>query len=312
MRIIKMLNLKKAAAYATIFIIFFAACQPDNEILSSLDIQNVNSETASSALESENSELATAVMGALTRTQYAGARFAADTLKNLSDSRLTCASVVLNRTGTVDMPAGTITIDFGNGLKSTGVACTDNHGIQRKGQIVITYSGKRWVAGSYHIIELIKFYRNSALIEGTEYDTTLTVSDTLQLSMKSRLNGGKVTFGDGKTIYRDHTLTKTWYRFLDSFTGRIDPTKDEWHIAGSANGTNKNGDSYVMATSTDLIHKLSCWINNKVYIPVQGTKTITVDNINYEIDYGTGTYDNQVVVTVNGKSKVITVTGDGN
>src|SRR5437879_1721255 len=161
MRIIKMFSLKKAAVYVSIFIVFFVACQPNNEILSSLDIQNVNSETSSSALVSENSELATAVMGGLTKTQYAGGRFAADTLKNLSDSRLSCATVTFARTGTVDAPAGTITIDFGNGLKSTGAPCTDNHGVQRKGQIVITYSGKRWVAGSYHSIELKNFYRNS-------------------------------------------------------------------------------------------------------------------------------------------------------
>jgi hypothetical protein len=68
--------------------------------------------------------------------------------------------------------------------------------------------------------------------------------------------------------------------------------------------------------ATPLIQKLACWTTKKIYIPVKGIKIITVtsgsDTKTYEVDYGDGTCDSLVIVTVNGKAKTITVNGDGN
>jgi hypothetical protein len=49
---------------------------------------------------------------------------------------------------------------------------------------------------------------------------------------------------------------------------------------------------------------------------VKGVKSMSVTTATgvrtYKIDYGDGTCDNLVTVTINGKEKVITVNGDGN
>ncbi len=311
MKTIKMLRLKNISVFIAVFILILASCQKDNDILNSLDVQNVNSEAASSAYIDENADMSSVVMGSLTTTQYSGARTEGDIISGLGDrdGRLKCATVTVNRTGTKDAPAGTITIDFTNGLTSGGQACTDNHGVQRKGQIIITYSGRRWWPGSTFSIQLVDFYRNSTHIEGTESDTTKLSADSLHLKFVSWLVGGKITFGDGRTIERNHTFSKTWYR-------SILPQNDEWHLEGSAYGKNKNGNVYQMEIESPLIHKVACWVSNKVFIPVKGVKVITVttgSGINtYKVDFGDGTCDNQVIVTINGKQKVITVNGDGN
>ncbi|MBI1770407.1 MAG: hypothetical protein HY015_08860 [Bacteroidetes bacterium] len=306
MKTIKMLRLKNISVGAAMFILILASCQKDNDILNSLDVQNVNSEAASSAYVNENSDISSGVIGSLTTAQYSGARMEGDIIPNPGDrdGRLKCATVTVNRTGTKDAPAGTITIDFG----TTG-SCADNHGVIRKGKIIITYSGRRWMPGSTFSIQFVDFYRNSNHIEGKESDTTKLSADSLHLKFVSWLVGGKITFGDGKTIERNHTLSKTWYR--SSL-----PQNDEWHLEGNAYGKNKNGNVYTMEIQSALIHKVSCWVSNKVTIPVKGVKIITVTTAsgvtNYKVDYGDGTCDNQVTVTINGKEKVITVKEDGN
>ena len=53
--------MKKATAQLALFLVAFAGCQPDNEILNSIDVQNVNSESASAALVNEISEISLGV-----------------------------------------------------------------------------------------------------------------------------------------------------------------------------------------------------------------------------------------------------------
>lgn len=305
MKTTQMLTLKRISGLIATVVILLASCQKESEILSSLDTQNVNSEAASAAFVNENSEMSTSVINAMSSYQYAGGR-SIDIIPNLGDrdGRLKCATITVVRasTSTKDNPSGTITIEF-------NPTCSDNHGVTRKGKIIITYSGRRWMPGSTHSIQLVDFYRNSAHIEGKESDTTKLSTDSLHLKFVSWLVGGKVTFGDGRTIEREHNFIKTWYRALL-------PQNDEWHIEGSASGKNKNGNEYQMDIQSPLVHKVSCWVANKVCIPVKGIKTITISGSTgiktYEVNYGDGTCDNLITVIVNGKEKVITVNNDGN
>ena len=121
---------------------------------------------------------------------------------------------------------------------------------------------------------------------------------------------GTVTFGDGKDITRHHDLTREWFRAPL-------PVNDEWHTlkGGEAYGSGKNGGTYQMHITKDLIHKISC-LAEKVFIPVSGTKELTVTNANndtkqYTVDYGDGTCDNEITVTINNKEKTIAVNGEG-
>lgn len=321
MKATKMLSSKTTSSLLTTIVVMLLACQKDTEILNSVDTQNVNSEAASGAYVNENSDISSIVMSNLTMAQYAGARVAGDIVSGLGsvDGRLKCATVTVTRdaASTQQSPSGTITIKFDS-------TCADNHNVVRRGTITITYSGRRWQPNSTFNIKLTNFYRNSVHIEGTENNLTQLSVDSLHLQIVSSLVGGKITFGDGRSIEREHMFTKTWYRSSDP----TQPTNDEWHIEGKANGKNKNGNTYKMQigipSTTDptvllpapLIEKFNCWVKNHIFIPVKGIKIIDVtsatDTRTYKVDYGDGVCDNLVIVTVNGKEKIISVNGDGN
>ncbi len=63
-----------------------------------------------------------------------------------------------------------------------------------------------------------------------------------------------------------------------------------------------------MKITSELVYSKTCELNSKVFIPVKGIKTLTVDHKEIIIDYGDGSCDNTVTITVNGKSKVETLT----
>jgi hypothetical protein len=298
-------SLKNVSGLAAAMFIFLASCQKDNSILNSTDTQNVNAESASSAYLSEGSDVSTSAIGGMSATQYTGGR-ADGTISGLADrdDRLKCAVVTLTFTGTISNPSGKITITF-------DPTCVDKRGVKRSGTIVINFSGKRWMAGSYFSIHT-DFFRNDVHIQGVDSVVTkLDESTNLgYLQFESILTGGKVTFGDGKTITREHNITREWFRASL-------PVNDEWHTlkGGQATGQCKNGNTYQMLITKDLVHKVSC-LADKVFIPVSGTKVITVttpsSTVQYTVDYGDGSCDNDVTVTINGKIKTITVNGEGN
>jgi hypothetical protein len=379
MRIIKTLSFKKATARFALFLVAVAACQPDNEILNSVDTQNVNSESTAAALMSECSDIATKMLSALTNSQYSGGRVSSEVLL-IGDPRLSGALVTVYRTGTVSAPSGRIIIDFKT-VRTGTISCTTNsktitgtgtlfsselaigsvlvnsegaiigtvasinsytsltlvanaaigvtdgayatsgctyNGVTRRGQIKITYAGKRWTSGSYYVTRLSNFYRNSAHIEGTEsttFSSTGPNNDTLRLTFDSHLDSGIVTFGDGRNIQRQGTLTKTWYRYIDVTSGKIDPLNGEIEVTSdSGTGTNKLDKVYSWGIDSTLVYRLSCSINNKVFVPVKGGKHITIDNTTYNISYGSGgaACDNLETIFLNGKKKTILITGDGN
>lgn len=299
-------SLRNGAAWVAATFIFLASCQKDNSILSSTDTQNVNAEAASSAYLNEGSDISANAIAGVSTAQYAGARTEGDIVTNLAlrDDRFKCAIVTITRTGTISNPSGTISIAF-------DPACTDKRGIKRTGTIVITYSGRRWMPGSYFSVNA-DFFRNDVHVEGIDsVITKLSIDSTSlgYLQFESILRGGQITFGDGKTITREHHLTREWFRASV-------PQNDEWHtlVGGEATGKCKNGDTYQMQVTKDLVHKVSC-LADKVFIPVSGTKVILVttstETREYDIDYGDGTCDNNITVTLNSKVKTIAVNGEG-
>ncbi len=299
------LSLKNVSALVVVMFIFLASCQKDSSVLNSADTQNVNAESASSAYLSEGSDVSASAIGGMTATQYSGGR-TDGVISGLADrdDRLKCAVVTLTFTGTLANPSGKITITF-------DPTCVDKRGVKRSGTIVINFNGKRWMVGSYFSIHA-DFFRNDIHIEGVDSVLTkLDESTTLgYLQFESILTGGKVTFGDGKTITREHDITREWFRASL-------PVNDEWRTlkGGQATGQGKNGNTYQMVITKDLVHKISC-LADKVFIPVSGTKVITVTTSSateqYTVDYGDGTCDNNITVTLNGKIKTITVSAEGN
>lgn len=297
-------TLKMMSTLAIATVLTVSSCKKDNELLNSNDTQNLNSESVSDSYSDEATDMSNVSIAGVSDLQYAGARTEGEPVTNLKDldDRLKCATVTLTRTpnSTRDNPVGSIMIDFGTG-------CTDARGVTRKGKIIINYVGKRFVSGSSITTTFDGYSRNDVKVEGTHTLTNTQANLTSFPRFTVVIAGGKLTFPDGKTITREQTFTREWQRASS-------PTQDKWVIlsGSSASGTNKNGKSYTMNVTKDLVYSRACQISNKVFIAVSGTKVFVADSKTYTVDYGDGNCDNDITVTLGGISKTITVNADGN
>jgi len=301
-------TMKNLSAAMVAGILILASCAKNNDVLNSGDTQNVNSESAADSYTSETSDMADVAASAITNTQYNGGRVAGTiTINGLGDKdgRLKGANVTITPTGTKDSPVGTIKIDFG----TTGT--TDANGVVRKGVILILYSGKKNIAQSYRELHYDGYSRNGVAFDNNMVfrNTYLAGTSTQPDSTHFRhaLDGGKLTFpSDGTTIVRQANYDVTIDYVAKTLTLSANTVK-----LHSASGTTRAGKDYTMDINTPLVYKVEC-LATKVYIAVSGKKTITANKIDYTIDYGDGTCDNTVTITVGGKTATITVNGDGN
>ncbi|MBS1487027.1 MAG: hypothetical protein JST43_05515 [Bacteroidetes bacterium] len=310
----RLFQVRNITAVAVLFWVALASCQKDSDILSANDTQKVNNESVAASVTNDAGDIATSAVGGMAVSDYsgssAGARetgFRALHLWRI-DERLQCAVITISRTGTRLHPHGVIVINF-DSLSST---CKDSHGVRRRGKIIITYDGIRWMPGSWHNVRLVNYYRNDTHIQGNLTITTQQADTSQYLMFKSVLDSGAVTFPNGKTITREHTITREWVRAGS-------PLNDEWitltenpvdHSLSTANGTFKNGESYFMQVTKDLVVKVSCRLEG-VYTPVQGEKVITFGNEQITIDYGNGSCDNTITITIKGKEKQLSINESG-
>jgi len=305
-----MVSLKNLSAAVMVGLVALVSCTKSSDtVLSATDTQNVNSESVSQSYTSETADIATSITGNIGDGVLGGTAraealtFDVGALKKW-DRRLACAKVTITRdqNSTKANPQGTITVYY-----DSTATCADTTGVQRKGTITIKYSGLRYFKGSTRVITFQDYSRNGIKIKGTY--TLTNVTDTTSnspLQIRHVIAGGQVIFTDGKTITRNQDITVEWDRGQTALTGSFK------HLAGgTASGVTENNVGYQMTITADLVYSIPC-ILEKVIVPVSGTKTLLVGTNAYTIDYGTGTCDNMATVTHNGKSKVVTIGGDGN
>jgi hypothetical protein len=214
-----------------------------------------------------------------------------------NDGRFTCATVTFEfaEDNSTSVPHGFITIDFGTG-------CTDPRGNVRKGIIKIEFKGKRFMPGSKIITTLVGYSINGVSLEGTRTVTNTSASLESNPKFTVLLEGGKATWPDLSTATREVNRTREWVRAAN-------PINDQWIITGTAAGTNRNGKTYQMQITKPLVYKREC-ATSKVFIAVEGTKVMNIDGREITIDFGTGTCDKLVTITINGQSKEIEVKGE--
>ncbi|WP_258097871.1 hypothetical protein [Marinoscillum pacificum] len=181
-----------------------------------------------------------------------------------------------------------ITIDFGEG-------CEDHHGVERSGIVRIAYNQLRSVPGAYRIVTFEDFYVDSVGVEGTRTLTnTSDEADSLSRTFTIELVGGKLTFPDESSITRDSEFERTTY------------ISDDWSsvhttLNGEASGTLIDGTSYTMTIVEEIVFARECR-DERVVIPVSGVKEIIAGENVVTIDYGDGTCDNLVNITINGET----------
>ena len=290
----------KGSFALTIAIVLLLVSCHQNDFTNAV-LAHIQSEAVSDSYQSETVDISALAVNNTTET-LSGGRYGESSreVKGLGDidDRFKCAVVTHSKdpNSTVEKPIGKITIDFGAG-------CTDARGKTRKGIIIVNYIGKRFMPGAVMKLTVQDFYKNDAKVEGTL--TMTNISPSQQDYPKFQIVvSGKMIFPDGREATREQAMTREWQR-------ADNPSNDKWVTDGGSSGTNKNGKNYEMKITSSLIHSRACEISGKVFLPVKGIKTLTVDGKVITIDYGDGSCDNTVTVTVNGKSKVETLTDAG-
>jgi hypothetical protein len=184
-----------------------------------------------------------------------------------------------------------ITIDFGTG-------CVGQDGKTRAGQIIVTYTKRLYRPGAKLKIELNNYFVDNKQIEGTKRIENLATSFQDNISLKTTLQSGKITWPDSSFATRQFTRTRTWIRAAN-------PVMDEYHVEGMVQGTRKNGNNYSANIISTVIFKRKCRLQG-IKVPVQGLKLIKrTGKPDLLVDFGDGDCDSLATLTMNGQSKVI-------
>ena len=176
--------------------------------------------------------------------------------------------------------------------------CIGPRGHIKSGKIIITYNDARYVPGAFRRVEFEDFYFDSVQVEGVR--TVTNVSETTEDApmFNITLVGGKITFADGSSISRDSDHTRTWERAAN-------PVNDQITLTGSASGSRRDGTTYTSEITTPLVFKRACRASGSSRIAVSGVKEITWNDNLVVTDFGDGTCDRLVSVTVNGETREI-------
>ncbi len=284
---------------AVISLGMLTSCEDNNQLeFSENDSKNVENEAIAESYFEDVDDIATLAVSADASTST-GSREAASGRGGVkpSDSRFTCATITFEFADDNSLlsPHGYITIDFGTG-------CTDARGNVRKGIIKIEFKGKRFMPTAEIITTLQGYSINDIAIEGTRTVTNSSASLESNPKFTITVQGGKATWPDGTFATREVNRTREWVRAAN-------PLNDEWIVTGTAAGTNRDGKTYQMEITKPLVYKREC-AATKGGIAVEGTKVLTVDGKVITIDYGNGTCDKMITITIDGQSTEMEIKGN--
>lgn len=185
----------------------------------------------------------------------------------------------------------TMSINYG----TVNFSCKD--GNYRRGMILVNWNGKYRSEGTVINISFSDFYQNDNHIEGSKSISNNGRNAKDQLSFTIVVNG-KVTTTTGETHTWNSNRTRTWI----AGEATKEWNDDKYEITGTTNGVNRKGLTYNANITKALMVDLSCQ-----YRFVSGIIELTPEGKSKRvIDFGNGACDNQVTVTMNGKSHIIT------
>jgi hypothetical protein len=287
--------------FALISLTFLSSCLDDKFELSDQDSANIENEAATDGYFEDAEDMAALAVAKEPASEGGRLNSSGKVNENKPDDLRfagQCVSVTLEMA--VDTqpgrPHGYITIDFGDG-------CTDIKGNARKGIILVEFIGKRFLPGSQIITTFDGYHINGVRVEGKRTVTNVTGSTTAAPKFEIVLEDGIATWPDETFATREGNHTREWVRATN-------PLLDQWIVEGSATGSNRNGTVYQVEITKPMVYKRECAISNRVFMGVEGTKVLTVNNQVITIDYGTGECDRIVTITINGQSRSVIVRGE--
>ena len=197
--------------------------------------------------------------------------------------------------GTVTKIPNLITIDFG----TTNCMCAD--GRNRRGKIIINYTGAYADSNSTHTITFSNYYQNDNKVEGTKTVTNMGRNAFGQPYFNVAVNG-TITKPDGTVITPNWGRVRTWTAGYNTPT---DWTDDEYKIVGAGTIIRSAGVVNVAIVDTlPLIIAANCqWIKSgSIVYTLPGGRSRT-------LNYGnTPTCDNQATLTFQPAGTTVAVT----
>lgn len=187
--------------------------------------------------------------------------------------------------------------------------CRSNDGHLRRGKIITIYTGRLLYPGSMATTTFDGFYFDSTKVEGTHKITNTSPPITTQPPSRqftadvidaklTRRNGDFSEWNSHKVITQVEGL------------GTIIPHDDIFKVEGNARGKVKRGPLVVLwesAITEPLVKRFNCrWIVKGRVRTVRANTTVNSPWVAV-LDFGSGTCDNQAVITINGVSHQITL-----
>ena len=187
----------------------------------------------------------------------------------------------------------TITIDFGT------VNCTANNGRQRRGRIMVSYTGHYREPGTVITITPDNYYVNDNHVQGLKTVTNLGENQDGHLQYNIVVDG-TLTAGDGSWTATHHAnRTRTW---IDG-EGTATRADDVYLITGGGSGVNRHGDPYTCTITTALHVAANC-----PYIEAGTVVIERQDKPTKTVNWGdTPSCDGTFTVTVNGHTFTVTL-----
>jgi hypothetical protein len=277
--------LTKISSASLILSIFLISSCNDEERISAQDTQDISEESVTDSYFQDVDDMAGVAIATPDDDEYGGR---ANTHGEFDDLRFKCVGANITLTRASDsspaLPKGSIVVDF-------GAACTDQRGNIRSGKLTFTYSGRRHQVGSSVVITMDDYKINGIKLEGTKTMTHIEGGTLLAPRYHIVLENGMATFQDGAIAERNSDITMQ----VGSGEVLIDETS-------TANGKTRGGRSYVLTLDQELIYKRNCGI------AVSGIKRYVINgNREIIIDYGDGTCDKSIVITVDGVTRKVSV-----
>jgi hypothetical protein len=182
-----------------------------------------------------------------------------------------------------------ISIDFGNGCQAT-------FGRNRSGKISVTFTeNQRTIVFQNYKVE------NYAL-SGTIIQGNITRTRT-QISYTTSVNNLAITTPNKKWTISNLQRTVQ----INLGANPLQLAGNEIRITGTSAGTNDKGENFTTEITTPLIIKGSCF-QSGIFYPVSGISIVRVaSKPAMTIDYGSGSCDKQVTVTLGTINKTITL-----
>jgi hypothetical protein len=202
-------------------------------------------------------------------------------------------------TVTRDEGAKTITLDF-------GTSCIGRYGRERSGKVIITYGGVFGDDMANRTVTFDNYFVNNKQIEGTILLRNINRNDEGNLTAERELVDYKVTFPAGDYNIINGSTTREWIE------GENDGVRgnEVIEVTGSYEGINSKGVEFSRVITEPVRADFSCWADGG-FLRTQGVIEMTITNSARSrtrvLDYGDGTCDNSVTVTVNDQSYTISI-----